>query len=68
MQDRNTSAIDEGGCPSLGEDPPVIYGEPETSRFLAAVRRLKKQQRRKEQQTRQAKQRVRHLLRKMRGG
>lgn len=45
----------------------MIYGEPETSRFLAAVRRLKKQQRRKEKQTREAKQRVRHMLRKMRG-
>jgi hypothetical protein len=44
----------------------VLYGEPETSRFLAAVQRIKKQQRRKEQQTRQAKQRVRLALRKMR--
>ena len=44
----------------------MIYGEPETSRFLAAVQRLKKQQRRKERQTRQAKQRVRLALRKMR--
>jgi hypothetical protein len=44
----------------------MVYGEPETSRFLAAVQRLKKQRRRKEQQTRQAKQRVRDLLRKMR--
>jgi hypothetical protein len=44
----------------------VIYGEPETARFLAAVQRLKRQQRRKERQTRQAKQRVRAALRKMR--
>ncbi len=44
----------------------MLYGEPETSRFLAAVQRLKKQQRRKERQTRQAKQRVRAVLRKMR--
>jgi hypothetical protein len=44
----------------------MIYGEPETSRFLAAVQRLKRQQRRKERQTRQAKQRVRIVLRKMR--
>ena len=44
----------------------MIYGEPETSRFLAAVQRLKRQQRRKERQTRQAKQRVRLALRKMR--
>jgi hypothetical protein len=44
----------------------MIYGEPETSRFLAAVQRLKRQQRRKERQTRLAKQRVRSVLRKMR--
>jgi hypothetical protein len=44
----------------------MIYGEPETSRFLAAVQRLKRQQRRKERQTRQAKQRVRLTLRKLR--
>ena len=44
----------------------MIYGEPETSRFLAAVRRLKRLQRKRERQTRQAKQRVRDALRKMR--
>jgi hypothetical protein len=44
----------------------MLYGEPETSRFLAAVQRLKRQQRRKERQTRQAKQRLRAVLRKMR--
>ncbi len=44
----------------------MIYGEPETSRFLAAVRRLKRLQRQRERQTRQAKQRVRAALRKMR--
>ena len=44
----------------------MIYGEPETSRFLAAVQRLKRQRRRKERQTRLAKQRVRLVLRKMR--
>ena len=44
----------------------VLFGEPETSRFLAALQRLKRQQRRKERQTRQAKQRVRAVLRKMR--
>jgi hypothetical protein len=44
----------------------VLYGEPETSRFLAAVQRLKRHKRRKERQTRQAKQRVRAALRKMR--
>jgi hypothetical protein len=44
----------------------VIYGEPETPRFLAALQRIKKQQRQKERRTRQAKQRVRSVLRKMR--
>jgi hypothetical protein len=44
----------------------MIYGEPETARFLAAVQRLKRQQRRKERQTRLAKQRVRAVLRKIR--
>ncbi|MBY0523718.1 MAG: hypothetical protein K2R98_09975 [Gemmataceae bacterium] len=44
----------------------MLYGEPETSRFLAALQRLKEQQRRKERQTREAKQRVRDTLRKMR--
>jgi hypothetical protein len=44
----------------------VIFGEPETSRFLVAVQRLKRRQRRKERLTRQAKQRVRAALRKMR--
>ena len=48
-----------------GEDS-VLYGEPETSRFLAAVQRIKKKQRRKAELTRQAKQRVRSVLRKMR--
>jgi hypothetical protein len=44
----------------------VIYGEPETPRFLAALQRLKRQQRKKVRQTRLAKQRVRAALRKMR--
>jgi hypothetical protein len=44
----------------------MIYGEPETPRFLAAVRRIKREQHRKEQQTRLAKQRVRVMLRKLR--
>jgi hypothetical protein len=44
----------------------MIYGEPETPRFLVALQRFKRQQRRKERQTRQAKQRARALLRKMR--
>ena len=44
----------------------MIYGEPETPRFLAALQRLKRQQRKKARQTRQAKKRVRIVLRKMR--
>jgi hypothetical protein len=45
----------------------VIYGEPETPRFLAAVQRLKRERLRKEQRTRRAKQQLRAALRKMRG-
>ena len=48
------------------EQSPMIYGEPETARFLAAVQRLKRELRRKEKQTRLAKQRVRSALRKLR--
>ena len=44
----------------------MIYGEPETPRFLAALQRLKRLQRKRERQTLQAKQRVRAALRKMR--
>ena len=44
----------------------MIFPELETSRFVAALQRLKQQQRKKEQLTRQAKQRVREALRKMR--
>jgi hypothetical protein len=44
----------------------MLYGEPETARFLAAVQRMKQQRRRKQRQTRLAKQRVRAALRKMR--
>ncbi len=46
----------------------MLYGEPETARFLEAVQRLKRQRRRKDRQTRLAKQRVRAVLRKMRDG
>ena len=46
----------------------VLYGEPETARFLVAVQRLKQQRRRKNRATRLAKQRVRMVLRKMRDG
>ena len=44
----------------------MLFGEPETARFLAAVQRLKRQRRRKTRETRLAKQRVRAVLRKMR--
>jgi hypothetical protein len=44
----------------------MLYGEPETTRFLAAVQRLKRVQRKRERLTRQAKQRIRAVLRKMR--
>jgi hypothetical protein len=44
----------------------MIFGEPETPRFLAALQRLKRQQRKKERQTRLAKQRIRDALRKRR--
>ena len=46
----------------------MLYGEPETARFLEAVQRLKRQQRRKNRETRLAKQRIRMVLRKMRDG
>jgi hypothetical protein len=46
----------------------VLYGEPETSRFLAAVQRLKRRQRRQVQQTKQTRQKVRTVLRKIRAG
>jgi hypothetical protein len=44
----------------------VIYGEPETSRFLAAVQRLKRHKHRQQQQTRQAQKRLRAALRRLR--
>jgi hypothetical protein len=43
----------------------MVYGEPETPRFLAAVERIKRQLRLRERQTRLAKQRVRAALRKL---
>ena len=46
----------------------MLYGEPETARFLAAVQRLKRQRLRKDRETRLAKQRIRMALRKMRDG
>jgi hypothetical protein len=47
-------------------DIAMLYGEPETSRFLAALQRIKRLQNKRERQTRLAKQRVRAVLRKMR--
>jgi hypothetical protein len=46
----------------------VIYGEPETIRFLEAVRRLKAIQQRRAQQAKQIKQKLRAALRKIRVG
>lgn len=48
------------------EQVAVIYGEPETVRFLAALRQLKLQRLRKDRATKQAKQKVRAVLRKIR--
>jgi hypothetical protein len=48
------------------EQVAVIFGEPETMRFLEAVRRLKEQTQRKQQQTKQAKEKVRAVLRTIR--
>jgi len=44
----------------------MLYGEPETLHFLAALQRLKRQIRRREKLTRQAKQKLRDVLRKLR--
>ncbi len=44
----------------------MIFGEPETARFLAVVERLKRMQRVRARRTRQAKQKARAVLRKMR--
>jgi hypothetical protein len=51
---------------TIGKGAEMVYGEPETARFLAAVQRLKRQQRRKEKMTREAKQKLRSVLRKLR--
>ncbi len=48
------------------EQAAVIYGEPETARFLEAVQRLKRQLQRRAKLTKQAKQKVRAALRKIR--
>ena len=44
----------------------MIYGEPETPRFLAAVQRLEQHKRKRKQQNRQALKRLRAALRKLR--
>ena len=44
----------------------MLFGEDETSRFLAAVQRLKRQMKQQRRQARQAKQRARSALRKQR--
>jgi hypothetical protein len=44
----------------------MIYGRPETTRFLAALQGLKQAKQKKERQTRQAKLRMRDSLRKLR--
>jgi hypothetical protein len=59
-------AVGVTGPAGRQEQAAMLYGEPETVRFLAAVQRLKRQMRRKERQTKQAKQRVREVLRKLR--
>jgi hypothetical protein len=43
----------------------MLFGEPETLHFLAAVQRFKRVLRRKERLTRQAKQKVKFALRKL---
>jgi hypothetical protein len=44
----------------------MLFGEPETTHFLAAVQRLKRLIRRKERLTRQARQRLKLTLRNLR--
>jgi hypothetical protein len=44
----------------------VVYGEEETSRFLAAVQRLKRQLKQQQRQARLARLRARSALRKQR--
>ncbi|MFO0808760.1 MAG: hypothetical protein U0746_09075 [Gemmataceae bacterium] len=42
----------------------MIYGEPEASRFIEALQRIKRLRQRKEKQTKTAKQKLRAALRK----
>jgi len=44
----------------------MLFGEPETTKFLAAVRRLKRLLRRRERLTRRARLRVKLTLRQLR--
>lgn len=44
----------------------MLYGQPETSQFLAAMQRLRRQLRKQQQQLSQARQRAREALRKKR--
>jgi hypothetical protein len=44
----------------------MVYGEPETPRFLAAVQRLKQHKQKQLLLTRQARQRLRLVMRKLR--
>jgi hypothetical protein len=53
-------------CQLREEQAAVIFGEPEASKFLEAVRRLKRQRLQRERQAKQAKQKVRAALRKTR--
>jgi hypothetical protein len=58
-----------GGSTVIVFDPrsfAVIYGEPETARFVAAIEKIKRHQREKHRLTRLAKQKARALLRKLR--
>ena len=66
MEESSVSVGNPAAAPAAVNPIAMLYGEPETLRFLAAVERLKRQRRRKERQTRLAKQRVRVVLRKMR--
>ena len=70
LHDAARAARADHSCASKVSHPKgglaVLYGEPDTSRFLAAVQRLKRQQRKRERLTRLAKQRLRIALRKIR--
>ncbi len=44
----------------------MVYGEPETAQFLAAVQRLRRRQRQKERLVQKVRERLRSVLRKLR--